>query len=103
MTEVMTEAELKEIAVQLANVLIANAADEKLTGEEKEHRVIEFMVKLDDNLPFIGALSNELEASIVEVGVDKVQAYIHEMNIAGNIKSFVKKCYNRIRHIFKKK
>lgn len=94
----MTDTQIKEVAVQLANVAISAAANEDLTGEEKERRVIEFLVKLDDGLPLVGFISNELEADLLDLGVDKVQEYIAKLDI----KAFVKKQYNRIKHIFKK-
>ena len=93
-----TKEEIKEIAVQLTNVVIANAADEDLTGEEKEHKVIEFLVKLDDNLPIANFIPNVLEAQIIEAGVDNVQAYFKDHSPI----DFVKKCYQRIKHLIKK-
>lgn len=48
----MTEQEIKEIATQLANVVIANAANKELTGEEKEkEKVCEFLATLDNSIP----------------------------------------------------
>lgn len=90
--------DVKEVATQLANVVIANAANEDLTGEEKEHKVFEFLVKLDDALPVADFIPNSLEALILETGVDKIQAYFAEHDI----KTLVKKLYQRIKHLFKK-
>jgi len=91
-------AEVKEVAVQLANVVMANVANEDLTNEEKEHKVIEFLVTLDDGFPGVGFIPNSLEAAIVEVGVDKVQAYFAKLDM----KSFIKKYWTRLKHLFKK-
>ena len=90
--------EVKETAIKLANLVIADAADKDLTGEEKEHRVIEFLVKLDDALPVANFIPNALEAEIIEIGVDKIQEYFSKLDV----KSLVKKCYQRIKHLFKK-
>lgn len=90
--------DVKETAIKLANLVIANAVDKDLTGEEKEHSVCEFLVKLDDNLPIANFIPNALEAEILEAGVDKVQAYFAEHDI----KVLVKKLYERIKHFFKK-
>lgn len=90
--------DVKETAIKLANLVITDAANKDLSGEEKEHRVIEFLVKLDDALPVADFIPNALEAEIVEIGVDKIQEYFSKHDI----KAFVKKCYERIKHIFKK-
>ncbi|MEI8129327.1 MAG: hypothetical protein WCG95_06880 [bacterium] len=90
---------VKETAIKLANLAIAEAANKDLTGEEKEHNVIEFLIKLDDNLPIADFVPNALEAQIIEIGVDKIQEYFSSLDI----KALVKKCYERIKHIFKHK
>lgn len=90
--------EVKDVAVKLANVVMANVANEKLTNEEKEHKVIEFLVTLDDGFPAVGFIPNSLEALVVETGVDKLQAYFSKIDM----KAFVKKYWARIKHIFKK-
>lgn len=86
--------QIKEVAMQLANVAIVNYNDQTLTGEEREHKVIEFLVKLDDNIPMVNFIPNALEAQIVEIGVDKLQEFFGD-----NLQPFVKKCFNRIKHI----
>ena len=93
-----TQEQIKEVAVQLANVAIAAAVNEKLTGEEKERKVIEFLVKLDDNIPMVNFIPNALEAEILDVGLDNLQAFFADHNP----KEFVKKCFNRIKHLFGK-
>jgi hypothetical protein len=90
--------DVKETAIALTNLVIADAANKDLTGEEKEHSVIEFLVKLDDALPGTNFIPNALEAEIVEIGVDKIQEYLASLDV----KALVKKLYNRIKHIFKK-
>lgn len=90
--------DVKETAIALTNLVIADAANKDLTGEEKEHAVIEFLVKLDDSLPIADFVPNALEAEIVEIGVDKIQAYLATLDI----KALVKKLYNRIKHLFRK-
>ena len=91
----MTEQEIKEIATQLANVVIANAANKELTGEEKEHKVCEFLATLDNSLPVANFIPDTLEAEILDAGIDKVQEFFAKVDV----KSFVKKCYNRIKHL----
>ena len=90
----LSKEEIKEVAVQLANVAIVNYNDQSLTGEEREHKVIEFLVKLDDNIPMVNFIPNALEAQIAEIGVDKLQEFYGE-----DIQPFVKKCFGRIKHI----
>ena len=89
--------EIKDVAVQLANVVMANVANEKLTNEEKEHKVIEFLVTLDNGFPAVGFIPDALEALVVETGVDKVQEYFSKIDM----KAFIKKYWARIKHIFK--
>lgn len=89
---------VKETAIKLTNLVIADAANKDLTGEEKEHNVIEFLVKLDDALPGADFIPNSLEAEVLEIGIDKIQEYFSKLDI----KALVKKCYERIKHIFKK-
>lgn len=91
-----TKEQVKEVAIQLANVAIVNYNDKTLSGEEREHNVIAFLTKLDDNIPGVNFIPNALEAKIVEIGVDKLQEYYGD-----NIKSFVKKCFERIKHILR--
>ena len=91
----MTEQEIKEIATQLANVVIANAANKNLTGEEKEHKVCEFLATLDNSLPAANFIPDSLEADILDAGIDKVQEFFTKVDV----KSFVKKCFNRIKHL----
>lgn len=93
----VTEAEVKEVAYQVANLAISVAADKDLTGTQKEAEVCEFLAKLDDNIPVIGAISNELEAKVLEIGADEIKKVYAE-----DVVPFVKKCYERIKHIFKK-
>ena len=94
----ISESEVKEVAIQLANVLISNAANEDLDGEAKETKVIEFIVKLDDMLPIANFIPNALEAQMLDIGLDIIQEYFKKHDI----KDFIKKCYNRIKHLFKK-
>jgi len=89
---------VKETAVKLVNLVIADAQDKDLSGEEKEHKVCEFLVKLDDALPVADFIPNALEAEILEFGVDKIQEYFAKLDI----KALVKKCYERIKHLFHK-
>ena len=91
-------AQIKDVAIQLTNLAIVNFNDKTLTGEQRERKVIDFLVKLDDNIPLVNFIPNELEAAIVDLGLDNVQAYFHDHSPI----DFVKKCYNRIKHIFKK-
>lgn len=90
------QAKVKEVAIKLANVVMANAAQEDLTNEEKEHKVIEFLVTLDDGFPAVGFIPNSLEALVIETGVDKIQAYFSKLDM----KAFVKKYWARIKHLF---
>ena len=91
----MTEQEIKEIATQLANVVIANAANKELTGEEKEAKVCAFLATLDNSIPMANFIPDTLEAEILDAGIDKVQEFFTKVDI----KSFVKKCFNRIKHL----
>ena len=91
----MTEQELKEIATQLANVVIANAANKELTGEEKERKVCEFLATLDNSIPMANFIPDALEAEILDAGIDKVQEFFAKVDV----KAFVKKCFNRIKHL----
>jgi len=91
----MTEQELKEIATQLANVVIANAANKKLTGEEKEAKVCAFLATLDNSIPMANFIPDALEAEILDAGIDKIQEFFGKIEII----PFVKKCFNRIKHL----
>jgi len=92
------DTKIKETAIKLANFVMVNASQEDLTNEEKEHKVIEFLVTLDDSLISQLILPNSLEAAILEVGVDKIQAYFSKIDM----KAFVKKYWARIKHLFGK-
>ena len=92
------DTKIKETAIKLANFVMVNASQEDLTNEEKEHKVIEFLVTLDDGLISQLILPNSLEAAILEVGVDKIQAYFSKIDM----KAFVKKYWARIKHLFGK-
>ena len=91
----MTEQEIKEIATQLANVVIANAANKELTGEEKERKVCEFLATLDNSIPMASFIPDTLEAAILDAGIDAVQAFFEKVGVT----QFVKKCYTRIKHL----
>ena len=91
----MTEEELKEVATQLANIVIANAANEKMTGEQKEAKVCEFLATLDNSIPMANFIPDKLEAAILDAGVDTLQAFFERVGIT----PFVKKCFNRIKHL----
>ena len=91
----MTEQEIKEVATQLANVVIANAANKKLTGEEKEAKVCAFLATLDNSIPMANFIPDALEAAILDAGIDKIQEFFSKVDM----KSFVKKCFNRIKHL----
>lgn len=91
----VTEAEVKEVAIQLANLVIADAANKELTGEEKEAKVCEFLATLDNSIPVASFIPDSLEAKILEIGVDEVQAFLTKTGIT----PFVKKCFNRIKVI----
>ena len=89
--------EIKEAAIQLTNVVIAAAAEEDLTGEEKEAKVCDFLATLDNSIPGANFIPDSLEAKILDIGIDKLQEFFKD-----DIKPFIKKCYERIKHLFKK-
>ena len=89
---------VKEVANKIAIEVITQVANHELTGEEKETKVCEFLAKLDDALPVANFIPNALEIEILEIGVDKVQAYLHSIDI----KAFVKKNYTRIKSLLNK-
>ena len=91
----MTEQEIKEIATQLANVVIANAANKELTGEEKEAKVCEFLATLDNSIPIANFIPDSLESDILDAGIDEIQTFFVKVGIT----PFVKKCFNRIKHL----
>lgn len=90
----MTTQEIKEVAIQLANLVIADEANKDLTGEEKEAKVIAFLADLDNQVPFASFIPDALEEKILECGYDKLKEFYQD-----DIKGFVKKCYTRIKHI----
>lgn len=90
--------DVKEIAIQIANLAITEAAAKDKTGEEKEHEVCEFLANLTDLVPVVAFLPNDLVADALDLGLDNIQAYFTKHDI----KVLVKKLYNRIKHIFKK-
>jgi hypothetical protein len=87
----------KDLAAQIAIQAMTTVSTEGLTGEEKEHKVIEFLVTLDNGVPMVNFVPDFLEAQIIEFGVDKIQEYISHIDI----KAFVKKHYERIKHFLK--
>ena len=98
--------QIKELVVQTANLAVAEMAkpeNQHLTGEEKEHKVCEFVAGIVKNLlspvcPPVAWIPQELIANFLDYEVDEVQEVISEIDV----KSFVKKQYNRIKHLFKK-
>ena len=90
--------DVKEIAIQIANLAIAEASAKDKSGEEKEHEVCEFLANLTNMIPIVQFLPDELVADALDLGLDKIQEYFNNHDI----KVFVKKLYNRIKHIFKK-
>ncbi len=88
----------KELATQVAIQVMTTVSTEELTGEEKEAKVCEFLAKLDDNIIGLNFIPNALEAQILDFGIDKVQEFVSNIDI----KAFVKKHYERIKHFFKK-
>ena len=88
----------KELAAQVAIQVMTTVSTEELTGEEKEAKVCEFLAKLDNGIPFAGYIPDALEAQLLDYGIDKIQEYIAK----SDIKAFVKKHYQRIKHFFKK-
>lgn len=92
----MTQA--KELATKVAIEFITRAADTTMTGEEKEASVCKILSKLDDNVIGLNLIPNELEAKILDIGIDKVQEYLDKVDL----KAFVKTQYNRIKSLLKR-
>jgi hypothetical protein len=88
----------KEIATKVAIELIAKAAEQDKTGEEKEAEVCEILSKLDNHIIGLNFIPDELEAELLDLGIDKVQEYISNLDI----KAFVKTQYNRIKRLLKR-
>jgi len=93
------EAKVKDIAIQLTNLAIVNYNDKTLTGEQREHKVCQFLAGLTDMIPMVSWIPNEIIADGLDIGWDNVQAYLDTRNPI----DWVKKQYQRIKHIFKKK
>lgn len=89
----------KEATIQLANVLIANAANEDLTGEEKEAQVCEVLGDILGFVPGISYIPSKLRAKLLDIGLDKIQEFLAEVDL----KAFVKTRYERIKHILGRK
>lgn len=94
MTDAAKAAKIKDVAVQLANVAIVNYNDKSLTGEEREHKVCQFLANLTNMIPQVAWIPDELIADVLDAGVDNIQEFYGE-----DVKPFVKKCFNRIMHI----
>ena len=90
----VTETEIKEIAVQLANVAIVNYNDKNLTGAERKANVCAFLATLDDGVFPLNFVPNMLEAKILEIGSDNLKEFYND-----DIEPFVEKCFGRIKHI----
>jgi len=88
----------KEIATKIAIEFITKAAEKDKTGEEKEIEVCKLLSKLDNNIIGLGFIPDELETQLLDLGIDKVQEFLSEIDI----KAFVKKQYQRIKLILKR-
>lgn len=88
----------KEVATKVAIELITKAAEQDKTGEEKEAEVCEFLSKLDNHIIGLNFIPDELEAELLDLGIDKVQEFLSEIDI----KAFVKKQYHRIKLVLKR-
>jgi len=88
-----------ELITKVAGALmVAETKSAGLTGEEREHNVIENLCHLDDNVVGLGLIPNELEAEVVEYGVDELQEAISKIDL----ESFVKTEWQKIKHLFHK-
>lgn len=89
----------KELATQVTiQVMTAVQAAEGLTGEEREHQVCESLACAAGAIPYINIIPQELRAKILEFGVDELEEFFSKIDI----KAFVKKHYERVKHFFKK-
>lgn len=93
-----SKASTKEVAEQIAIHVMTSVADQELTGEEKLEKVCEFLVKLDDGIIGLNFIPNEIEAQLLETGIENVIEFLKEIDV----KSFVQKNYNRIKNLLKR-
>lgn len=92
--------DVKTLAIQLANVAIAQMAATDKTGAEKKATVCLFLATLDDGIISPIILPNTLEAKLLEVGADKVVAFLKSLDKdKDGIPDFVETCYCRIKHL----
>jgi len=92
----MTDA--KDVLEKVAIEVMTEVSDKALTGAQKEKEVCEFLAKLDDNIPIADFIPNELEAEILDTGIDKLQEIVKEIDLP----SFVKSCYGKIKTLLNK-
>ena len=92
------EAKIKEVAIQLTNLAIVNYNDPTLTGEEREHKVCQFLASLTNAIPTVAWVPDEIIADGLDVTWDAVQEYLNTHNPI----DWVKKQYQRIKHLFHK-
>ena len=90
--------EAKELATKIAIELITKASEKNKTGEQKEAEVCKILSRLDNNIIGLGFIPDELEAQLIDFGIDKVQEHLDKIDL----KDFVKTQYNRIKSLLKR-
>jgi len=89
----------KELVTQVAiQVMTTLKDDDTLSGKQKHERVCEVLAKLDNGIPYVGYIPDELEAKILDFGWDKLALYTSKIDIG----AFCEKHFQRIKHFFNK-
>lgn len=92
-------AQAKELVTQVAiQVMTELSKDATLTGKQKHERVCEIIAGLDNGVPFVGMIPDQLEAKILDFGWDKLASFAKTIDIG----SFCEKHFQRIKYIFKR-
>lgn len=84
----MDDKQLEILAIEL----IKKAADKDLTGPQKADFVYNALADLDNAIPVIGLIPDQLEVEVMKDLVEEAKPHLKE---------FIEKCYQKIKHLFK--
>lgn len=88
----------KELAAAITCNVIATVNNQNIPGGEKHKKVFEYLSKIDNGVPYLGWIPDELEAEAMDFGWDEIVAELKKVDLH----AYIEKHFQRIKHLFKK-
>jgi hypothetical protein len=95
---------MNKLSPELEGVIktvIKEAARQDLTGAQKADFVYNLVADLDNGIPFLNAIPDELEIMLEKEIVEKIKEEIEILK--PRLKEIIEGCFQKIKHLFHKK